>query len=760
MSYEERALEYHKKEPAGKIGTKLTKNIDSQDELSMAYSPGVAGPCRKIHENPELAFKYTGRGNLVGVISNGTAVLGLGDIGPEAAKPVMEGKAMLFKKFADIDVFDIEVDAKDPEEFIRTVKSLEPTFGGINLEDIKAPECFYIEEKLRELMTIPVFHDDQHGTAIIASAAFINALEITGKRIEDVKVVFSGAGAAAIACAKLFFELGVQPKNLIMCDSKGVIHTGREDGMNEYKKRFACETDDRTLGDAIKGADAFVGVSSAGVLTEDMVKAMEKDPIIFALANPDPEILPDVAKAVRPDAIVATGRSDFPNQVNNVLGFPFIFRGALDVHATEINEEMKRAAVLAIANLAKMDVPEEVLRVYKKNEGYSFGRDYLIPKPIDPRVLLYVAPAVASAAMESGVARKQIPMDQYIEHIEKILGPTKRIVRQMIKRITKKSQTRKPIVVIPHGYDHRVIKAVTQISQDGVVDTIILGSKENTLREAAKIGINNIDKYTTIIDPQTSSRAQEYADRLFEMRARKGVSRTAALQMIRDKDYFAAMMVSQGAADGMVTGLVKPYAPCAQTVLKVLGSLPGTTLSGTQMIVHEKKVYFFADCTININPTPEQLADIAIVTADLAKKYTDEPIKVALLSFSSFGGNRHNNASMVAEAAAILRQRDVDFSFDGEIQADAALNTDLQNKEFPFCNLKGRANVLIFPDLTSANITYKTLAHLPKLTTLGPILSGVTKPAHILERGASTEETINMIYLTADQAFSEGAKKS
>lgn len=754
MDYEKEALAYHRAEPAGKIKTSLTKPVNDQTDLAIAYSPGVAGPCREIHKNEEDSFVYTGRGNLVGVISNGTAVLGLGDIGPHAAKPVMEGKAMLFKKFADIDVFDIEIDAKDPHDFIKAVKALEPTFGGINLEDIKAPECFLIEEELRKTMAIPVFHDDQHGTAIIASAAFLNAIEITKRKISETKVVFSGGGAAAIACASLFLKIGVHPDNLIMCDTKGVLHTDRDPG-NPYKAKFVRKTHLRTLEEALEGADAFVGVSAGGVLTGPMIQKMSPNPIIFALANPDPEILPDEARKFRPDAIIATGRSDYPNQVNNVLGFPFIFRGALDTRATTINDEMKMAAVHAIANLAKEDVPEEVLRAYHTTEGYFFGRDYLIPKPVDPRVLLRVAPAVAQAAIESGVARRQLDINVYRQQIERILGPTRRIVRQMRNEIAtaSKIKRRKPVVVLPHSHDSRVLKATAQIYYEGDVQIILLGSTANIVREAQALGLRDIDKKCAIIDPLTDERVDKFANQLFQLRARKGVSRTRAYEILRNPAYFASMLVLNGEADGLLTGLVEPYAQGVRPILEVIGTTPNQILAGIQMIVHDKKLYFIADCTINVDPTPEDLAEIAITTAAVAKHYTTDPIRLAFLSFSSFGSNRHPKARAIAQATEILESKKPDFLFDGELQADAALNIELQTREFPFCKLMGRANVLVFPDLTSANIAYKLLCHLADATSTGPILVGARKPAHVLERGASVEDTINMIYLTANQAF-------
>jgi malate dehydrogenase (oxaloacetate-decarboxylating)(NADP+) len=753
VDYEKLALEYHAREPRGKIFTGLSKPVSSQKDLSIAYSPGVAGPCREIAKNSELSFEYTGRANLVGVISNGTAVLGLGDIGPEAAKPVMEGKAVLFKKFADIDVFDIEVAAKDPDQFISAVAALEPTFGGINLEDIKAPECFYIEEELRKKMKIPVFHDDQHGTSIIAGAAFLNALEITNRKIENVKVVFSGGGAAAVACANLFISLGVKPSNLIMCDSKGVIFKGRTEGMNKYKEKFALDTKLRTLDEALKGADAFVGVSAAGVLKPEMIMPMADNPIIFALANPDPEITPADARKARPDCIVATGRSDYPNQVNNVLGFPFIFRGALDVQATTINEEMKMAAVRGIAKLAKEDVPEQVLRAYNTAEGYKFGRDYLIPKPMDPRVLLYVAPAVAEAAMKSGVARKKVDIPQYTQHIERILGPTKRLIRQMRNNISgwSRKSSKKPRIVLVHGHDDRVIKAAAQMDYEGDVSTIMLGAPNEIIAKAESLGIHDFGKKATIIDPHRDSRISEFAELIYKMRQRKGVTKSAAQQMLRDNNYFAAMMVRTGAAEGMIGGVVEPYVNGLVPIMEVIRTKPGRIMNGLYMFSWNKRMYFLADCTVCIEPSAQELADIAINTANFAKQYTEDKVRVAMLSFSSFGSNRHEKSLRVAKAVEILHDREADFIFDGEIQADVALNEKLQERDFPFCQLKGQANVLIFPDLTSANIAYKIFSAISGSTGIGPVLLGPQHPASVMERGSNTEDICNMIYMVANR---------
>jgi malate dehydrogenase (oxaloacetate-decarboxylating)(NADP+) len=753
IDYEHLALEYHSREPRGKIFTGLSKPVSSQKDLAIAYSPGVAGPCRKIHGDESLSFEYTGRSNLVGVISNGTAVLGLGDIGPSAAKPVMEGKAVLFKKFADIDVFDIEVAAKEPDVFIAAVQALEPTFGGINLEDIKAPECFYIEEQLRAKMKIPVFHDDQHGTAIIAGAAFLNALEVTNRKIENVKVVFSGGGAAAIACANLFLNLGVRPANIAMCDSKGVIFKGRTEGMNKYKEKFAVDTTKRTLEEVLVGADAFVGVSAAGVLKPNMIMPMAKNPIIFALANPDPEITPDDARKARPDCIMATGRSDYPNQVNNVLGFPFIFRGALDVQATTINEEMKMAAVKAIAKLAKEDVPEQVLRAYNTAEGYQFGRDYLIPKPMDPRVLLYVAPAVAEAAIKSNVARKKVDIQQYTQHIERILGPTKRLVRQMRNNIshwTRKNH-RKPRIVLVHGHDDRVIKAAAQMSYEGDIETVLLGQETEILARAQNLGIKNFKEKTTIIDPVQDARFEDFAQRLYSIRQRKGVTQSAARQLMRDNNYFASMLVESGACEGVIGGIVEPYVTGLKPIMEVIRAKEGRTMNGLYMFSYNKRLYFLADCTVSIEPTAEQLADIAENTSRFAAQYTDETIRCALLSFSSFGSNRHEKCLRVADAAQILRKRKADFIFDGEIQADIALNERLQERDFPFCQLKGQANVLIFPDLSSANIAYKIFATITGSSGIGPVLLGPRYPAAVMERGSNTEDLCNMIYMVGNR---------
>ncbi|NRA45353.1 MAG: NADP-dependent malic enzyme [Oligoflexales bacterium] len=753
MDFEKEALSYHMETPKGKIAIKCTKPLDTQEDLAKAYSPGVAGPCRKIAEDENETFRYTSRGNLVGVISNGSAVLGLGNIGPFAAKPVMEGKAMLFKKFADIDVFDIEVNASDPDDFISTVKSLEPTFGGINLEDIKAPECFYIEEKLKKEMNIPVFHDDQHGTAIIAAAAFINALELTKRKLSEIKVVFSGAGAAAISCASLFKTLGVGSEQILMCDSKGVIHSERED-LNPYKKRFANKTDRRTLADALEGADAFVGVSTADILTPQMLQTMAKSPIVFALANPNPEINPELAKRTRADVIMATGRSDFPNQVNNVLGFPYIFRGALDVRATTINEEMKLAAVHAIAQLAKEDVPEEVMNVYNRSDSYIFGRDYLIPKPVDHRVLLKVAPAVAKAAMDTGVARKTLDLREYCEEIERILGPTRKVIRNLRTEIAAQSSSKKfiPKIALTAGADHRVLRAAKQCTETGEVRICLLGKEEKIKETAQSLGIQDL-KGIEIIDPNLSPVADDYAQCLYELRNRKGVSRTIAEHVITDENYFAAIMLHRGDVDGVISGVKSPYNKAIKPLLEIIRTEEGKTLAGVYMLVKDKTLTFVADCTVNIDPDSEQLADIALSAAEIAKHYTNDPIRVAMLGFASFGASSHDKAKKVSRAVKIIKKRAPQLEVDGEMQADVALDPSLRSTEFPFCNLKGRANVLIFPDLNSANISYKLLTSFGEVSPTGPILVGIKKPAHVMQRTASVQELIDMIYLSAHQVM-------
>lgn len=754
MDYEKKALDYHQFPISGKLSVESTKPLLSQEDLSLAYTPGVAGPCREIAKNQDESFKYTVRGNLVGVISNGTAVLGLGNIGPYAGKPVMEGKGMLFKKFANIDVFDIEVDQSNPDEFIKTVSALEPTFGGINLEDIKAPECFYIEEKLREKMAIPVFHDDQHGTAIIVAAALLNACEITKRSFKNAKIVFSGAGAAAVGCARILKALGA--KNIIMCDSTGVIHENRA-GLNEYKKRYAIKDSGiHTLEEALDGADVFIGVSVANILSPEMLKKMEKNPIVFALSNPNPEIDPNLAKQTRPDVIMATGRSDYPNQVNNLLGFPYIFRGALDVRAKGVNDEMMIAAVHAIADLAKESVPEEVLSQYDVTGHCVFGKEYLIPKPVDQRVLLRVAPAVAKAAMDTGMARVSIDLEDYKDQIARLLGPTRRLIRRLRKDIVShgKKQKTLPRIVLPYGFDPKILKAAKQVADEGEVKIVLLGKEQEISKVAHRIGIDHLENIE-IINPYEDSRRDKYADVLYELRKRKGISRTFSHEIVSDQNYFGAMMLHQGDVDGMVNGVKDNYRNSVKPILEVIGARGDKALAGVYMMVKDQKISFFADCTINIDPTAEQLADIAMTTAEVAKIYTQDPIRVAMLSYTSFGISDHPFAKKVAKATQIVKELKPDLEIDGEMQADVALNKKLREKEFPFTDLKGDANVLVFPSLSSANISYKLLQQMGQVDVTGPILVGLNKPANVMQREASVKEIVNMIYVSAHQAISK-----
>ncbi|RMF48378.1 MAG: NADP-dependent malic enzyme [Deltaproteobacteria bacterium] len=739
MSKREEALKYHSSGRKGKIEVITTKPCATSRDLSLAYSPGVAEPCLEIAKNQNDAYEYTAKGNLVAVVSNGTAVLGLGDIGALAGKPVMEGKGVLFKSFADIDVFDIEVDTKDPDELIRTVKLLEPTFGGINLEDIKGPECFYIEEKLKEMMNIPVFHDDQHGTAIIAAAGMLNALEIIGKNIEDVKMVVNGAGAAGIACANLAINLGIRKENVIMCDSKGVIYKGRAEGMNPYKERLAVETDIRTLEEAMVGADIFFGVSVKGALTPEMLKSMAKDPIVFAMANPDPEITPPEAKAVRDDVIIGTGRSDYPNQVNNVLCFPFLFRGALDTHASAINEEMKMAAVKALANLAKLDVPDSVRRAYG-GEDIKFGREYLIPKPFDPRVLLHVAPAVARAAMDSGVARRPIKdMDRYIEGLEARQGRAKQVMRNLIN----KAKANPKRLVFPEGDDERILRACQILVDEGIAKPILLGEEEEIRARIndLKLDLNGV----TIIDPGTYDDRGRFIDTLFEMRQRKGITRAEAKRLIKkNRNYFGAMMVHLGEADAVLSGIDHHYPETIRPALEIIGKKEGLSkVHGAYMMVTKKDVVFFADTTVTIEPTPEELAETAILTAEVARQFDIDP-KVAMLSFSNFGSAEHPLTLKVKKATALVKEWAPELTVDGEIQANVALDPELVEVQYPFSHLKGDANVFIFPDLQSGNISYKLLHKLGGAEQIGPILMGMKKPVHVLQRGDAVADIVNM----------------
>ncbi len=754
MSIYEESLEYHSSGRKGKIEVVPTKPVITQKDLSLAYSPGVAEPCTRIAADENLAYEYTTKGNLVAVVSNGTAVLGLGNIGAQASKPVMEGKGILFKKFADIDVFDIELNAPNPDDVIRACEMLEPTFGGINLEDIKAPECFYIEEELKKKLKIPVFHDDQHGTAVISGAAFLNALELVDKKIEDMKVVFCGGGAAAIACANLYLNLGVRRENIIMCDSKGVIYKGRTDGMNPYKERFAVQTSKRTVGEALDGADAFVGVSVKGIVTKEMVAKMSRDPIIFAMANPEPEILPEDILSVRTDAIIATGRSDYPNQVNNVLGFPFIFRGALDTRSMAINEEMKMAAVKALAQLAKEDVPEYVSRAYG-GQQFKFGRDYLIPKPFDRRALLYVAPAVAKAAMESGVARIQIDVKQYREKLESFLGFTYTAMRFVRKQVRKAERDlgRKITLVFPEGEHHKILHAAKIVRDENIAEPILLGNPEKIKAEIIRLGLTDALDGVQIIRPSQSELLQDFSQRFFEKRKRKGVTLANAEVLMKQSTYFAAMMVEAGLADGTIGGIAQSYPDTLKPAMQVIGVKPGKTLAGIYMIANKKKTYWFADTTINVEPDAEALANIAATTAELVKVSTGTEPRVAMLSFSNFGSNDHPATASIRNAVQILRDRHPELIVDGEMQADTALKPEISQESFPFNQVPGDANILIFPNLHAANIAYKLVWRMGGVEAIGPILVGMNKPVCVLQRGSDVNDIVNMAAITAFEAY-------
>ncbi len=752
MSLDQEALEFHSQGKPGKIEVIATKACNTEKALSLAYSPGVAAPCKAIAKDPSKVYDYTAKGNLVAVISNGTAVLGLGNIGPLASKPVMEGKGILFKQFAGIDVFDIELNAPDVETVILAVKALEPTFGGINLEDIKAPECFEIEERLKKEMKIPVFHDDQHGTAIISAAAMINACHITKRKLESVRIVMNGAGAASISCAKIFVSVGARKENIIMCDSNGVIYKGRKEGMNKYKEIFACETEARTLAQALVGADVFIGLSVAGAVTPEMILPMAKNPLIFAMANPDPEILPPDAKKARPDAIVATGRSDFPNQVNNVLGFPSIFRGALDTRATQINEEMKLAAVYALAKLAQEEVPEKVSAAYG-GKSFKFGPEYLIPKPFDTRVLIRVAPAVAKAAMDTGVAQKRIEdFDIYRDSLEAYQGPSRVFIRSAIHKVHSNAEANGgalPRIVFPEGLSTKVLKALAIIVEEKICQPILLGYPER-VREK----INNLEleilKGLPIYRPAEHPLFEKYAEELFTRRARKGVSQNEAERLMADPNYFASMMVNLGDADGMVTGSSMNYGDAVRPILKTIGIAKDAVPCGLNIILLEDRAILLADTTVNINPTAEQLATIAIQAAGVAEYFKMVP-SIAMLSYSNFSGDGGTPAKM-QRAVELVKQKRPDLNIDGDMQADTAVNTDIMKRIFPFCELKESANILIFPNLESSNLAYKLLQQLGKGEVIGPFLLGVRRSANVLQRTTTVEAIVNSVVLTALEA--------
>jgi malate dehydrogenase (oxaloacetate-decarboxylating)(NADP+) len=732
----EEALDYHSRGRPGKIAIAITKPAATQRDLTLAYSPGVAEPVREIHADPLEAFRYTNKGNLVAVVSNGTAVLGLGHVGAQAAKPVMEGKALLFKRFADVDAFDIEVNATDPDEVVQIVRALEPTFGGINLEDIKAPECFMIEEKLKTLLDIPVFHDDQHGTAIITGAALLNALEVAGKAIDQVRVTISGAGASAIATAEFFLRLGMRREQIVLVDTRGVVYRGRADGMNPYKARFAADTPARTLAQALAGADVFIGLSAPNIVTREMVRSMAPRPIVFALANPDPEIPYEEVRAERPDALVATGRSDYPNQVNNVLGFPFIFRGALDVRARAINDEMKLAACRALAALAREEVPDTVLRAYHL-ERLAFGPEYLIPKPIDPRVPLWVAPAVAQAAMASGVARRAVDLKAYREELARRLERG----REVMGIVYHKAQASPRRVVFSEGEEPKVVRAAATLVREGLARPILLG-REPAVR--AVMATLRVAEPLEIVTPELSPKLEAYAQALYQARQRKGITLREARTLMRQPNYFGAMMVRAGDADAFVAGLTYHYPDVIRPALQVIGPAPGTTrVAGLYLMIVNGKPYLLADPTVNIDPSAEELAEIAIMAADKARQFDITP-RVAMLSFSNFGSTRHPRSEKVAQATVLVKARRPDLMVDGEIMADVALDPELRAADYPFSTLVGEANVLVFPSLEAANVAYKLLAQLGGATAIGPILMGMAHPVHVLSRGAEVADIVHI----------------
>ena len=740
------SLDYHSLGRRGKIEVISTKPCATQRDLSMAYTPGVADPCLEIAANPADVYKYTAKGNLVAVVSNGTAVLGLGDIGAAAGKPVMEGKGVLFKRFADVDVFDLELDTHDPDEIIKIVRALEPTFGGINLEDIKAPECFYIEETLKKQMNIPVFHDDQHGTAIISGAALLNALEVIGKKIDQIKVVFSGAGAAGIACAKFYVTLGVKKENLVLVDTKGVVYKGRKEGMNPYKELFAIDTKARTLADVIVGADVFAGVSAKGVLTKEMVKTMAKDPVIFAMANPDPEITFEDAFDARKDVIMATGRSDYPNQVNNVLGFPFIFRGALDVMASAINDEMKLAASHALAALAKEDVPDSVIKAYG-GEKLRFGRGYLIPKPLDPRVLLWEATAVAKAAMETGVARKPVDnLDAYRDQLEARFGRSKSMMRVVIH----KAQRAPKRIVFPEGTEEKILRASQIILDEEIGKPILLGD-EQLIRQ--KIKMLDLDLAgVEILNPMTAPKLDEYTSKYYDIRKRKGLTQAETRNHLRMPINYGMLMVHSGDADGLVAGLTASYPETIRPALQIIKARPGiSTIAGLYMLVFKNDVRFITDATVNFDPTAEQLADIAIMAAEKVRSFDIEP-RIAMLSFSNFGSTNHPSAKKMAQAADLVKRRAPELMVDGEMMADTAVSPEILESLFPFSSLRGSANLLVCPNLESANIAYKLLSKLGGAEMIGPILLGIRKPVYVLIPGNEVADIVNVTAMAVRDA--------
>jgi malate dehydrogenase (oxaloacetate-decarboxylating)(NADP+) len=747
---EKEVLDYHDGGRPGKLEVVSSKPCLTQRDLSLAYTPGVAIPCLRIANDPHEAFRYTGRGNLVAVVTNGTAVLGLGNIGALAGKPVMEGKAVLFKRFADVNVFDIEIDTQDADELIRCVRLLEPTFGGINLEDIKAPECFHIEETLQREMDIPVFHDDQHGTAIISSAALLNALELTERDIAKVRVVFAGAGAAGIACANMYVAMGVDPANVLMVDSKGVLYEGRGDSGNPYKDQYVRKTDRHTLAAALDGADVFVGVSSKDLVTQDMVRSMAPNPIVFAMANPDPEIAYEAAKAARPDVIMATGRSDYPNQVNNVLGFPFIFRGALDVRARAINMEMKIAAAEALARLTKEDVPDSVVTAYG-GERFVFGPEYIIPKPFDARVLTWEAVAVAKAAVATGVAREPIDdWDEYAAQLERrVLGKAHQVTRSLMHKARGAGLKR---IVLPESGEEKILRACQVLADEQIAQPVLTGDPAAIRRRAADLGID-LDG-VEICDP--TPRLEAYADELYRLRERRGVTPQSARQLLRDPAYLGVMMVHMGDADGLVSGLNRSYPDTIRPALQIIRLRQGVSrVAGMFCVIVRDRVLFFADATVNIDPTAEELAEIAVAAAAIARSYFDIEPRVAMLSFGNFGSVDHPYAQKMARATAYARQLQPGLVVDGEMAPDTALVPEIVEANFPHSSIRGDANVLIFPNVQSGNISLKLVHRLAGGDVIGPVLMGLNKPVNALNYYASVQEIVNMSAITAIMAAAE-----
>ena len=745
----EEALHYHRKNPPGKLEIHATKKLDSDWQLSLAYSPGVAEPCKEIHKHPEQVFNYTGKGNLVAVISNGSAVLGLGSIGPLAAKPVMEGKAVLFKKFAGINVFDIEIKAKTIEEFVTVCKNLEPSFGGINLEDIASPECFEIERILEEEMDIPVFHDDQHGTAIITSAAFINACHLQNKNIQETKIVFSGAGAAALSCAKLLLQLGVKKEHITLCDSLGVIYKGRTKRMNPYKQEFAVQTKNRNLADALNKADVFIGLSVKDILTPEMLKTMADKPIVFAMANPDPEIHPDTAKKARPDVIVATGRSDFPNQVNNVLGFPFLFRGALDVQAKYINLKMKLAAVQALAELARKPVPHSVSKAYA-SAPFQFGPDYIIPKPFDFRVLTSVAPAVAKAAMDSDSARKAIPnFKNYIRQLETLQSESRAFVREVINHVSVyNSKTKKPAILLPEAENKKILSALNSALPEKIFEPILVGCPEKIQKIISESNFSHLKKIK-IISPKEHPSFKDFVEEFQLMKKHKGVTLEQSEKLLSETNYFANMLLYKGFFDGLLAGADDSFRNSILPSLRIIGSGQRGVLAGVNLVLLKNKVLFFADTAFNIEPTATQLAHIAIYTAQMAQYFHIEP-RIALLSFLNFTDKVDQQGSplKMKKAVELIRQWKPDLKVEGEIQADIAVNKDLSKELFPKLTFNDSANILIFPNLDSGNMAYKLVQQLGPGEVLGPFLIGIKKPINIVQRTCTVEDIINSLFLT------------